>query len=518
MIHRIKRFKDKHPFLFIMAIALFIRMVAAIFSKGFGIYSDHFLVVEPAQSLLNGIDYHKILPWTPGNEGPTGHGFFYTGFHYLLFHMMQFFGLFDPQIKMFLIRGIHAFLSLMAISFCYRITSLIAERKTAYRVALLLAVYWFMPFVSVHNLAEVFSIPFIMYGTLIISRQELIRRNEEPGYHISSFMVAGFFLGLGFSVYFPTAIFTLGLYIALLAYRNLKGTLSSIAGFLMSVVIFQGGIDFIIWRMPFAEFYEYLGLLFKSKGVTNPDLFHTNLLIYIVLLIPPLSLMLVFGFIREWRRHFLLFFPILIYILTMSIFSSRSPGVMLPIIPIFILLGLTGWDSYVNHSPFWQKNKKLHTFLWAGFWMINLPMLFVFSLSYPHKARVESMSHLKQYPGIESVWVEDSEAKDTRHLPVFYAGQWPDIAYIHNMKQVDSLSLLTKLETNPQPAFVFFYQKENLHLRLENLRLHLPELVEETNFKPSLMTRVLHIITRRHENEYIFVYRNQAVIPQKAGQ
>jgi len=47
---------------------------------------------------------------------------------------------------------------------------------------------------------------------------------------------------------------------------------------------------------------------------------------------------------------------------------------------------------------------------------------------------------------------------------------------------------------------------------------YFPELVEEKQFKPSLMTRVLHIVTRRHENEYIFVYRNQAVIPQKAGQ
>jgi hypothetical protein len=518
MIHRIKRFKDKHPFLFIMAIALFIRMVAAIFSKGFGIYSDHFLVVEPAQSLVDGIDYHKILPWTPGNDGPTGHGFFYTGFHYLLFHLMQFFGLFDPQIKMFLIRGIHAFLSLLAISFCYRITSLLAERKTAYRLALLLAVYWFMPFVSVHNLAEVFSIPFIMYGTLIISRQELIRRNDEPGYHISSFMVAGFFLGLGFSVYFPTALFTLGLFIALLAYRNWKGTLSSVGGFLMSVVIFQGGIDFIIWRMPFAEFYEYLTLFFNSKSVTNPDLFQTNLLLYLVLLIPPMSLMLVFGFIREWRRHFLLFFPILIYILMMSVFSSRSASVMLPVIPIFILLGLTGWDNFIAKSTFWQKNKKLHTLLWAGFWMINLPLLFVFSLSYPHKARVESMSHLKQYKGIESVWVEDTQAENTKYMPAFYARQWPEIVYIHDKGEVDSLLFLTNKKGSEQPAFVFFFQKENLDERLENMRMYFPELVEEKQFKPSLMTRVLHIVTRRHENEYIFVYRNQAVIPQKAGQ
>jgi hypothetical protein len=517
MIHRIKRFKDKHPFLFIMAIALFIRMVAAIFSKGFGIYSDHFHVVEPAQSLVNGIDYHKILPWTAGNEGPSGQGFFYTGLHYLFFRLVQFFGLYDPQVKMLLVRSLHAFLSLLAISFCYRITSLLAERKTAYRVALLLAVYWFMPFVSVHNLAEVFSIPFIMYGTLIISRQELIRRNDEPGYHISSFMVAGFFLGLGFSIYFPTAIFAFGLFIALLAYRNWKGTLSSIAGFLLSVLIIQGGIDFIIWRMPFAEIYEYIGQFFKNKTIANPVLYHNNLFIYLVLLIPPLSLMLVVGFLREWRRHFLLFFPIVSYILLMFIFSSRSPGVMLPIIPVFILLGLTGWDSYIAHSDFWKRNEKLHTSMWAGFWLINLPVLFALSLTYPHKARVESMSHLKQYPGIESLWVEDSGAISKKPLPLFYSGQWPQIVYINNLNHADSLSLVSKLENSPQPAFVVFFHKENLSARLENLRLHLPELVEEKNFKPSIMTRLLHLITRRHENEYIYIYRNQAVIPQKAG-
>lgn len=82
----------------------------------------------------------------------------------------------------------------MIISFGYRIASLITKRETAYKVALLLSVFWFMPFLSVRNMVEMVSIPFLMYGALIILRQELIRRADDPGYHQSSFLVAGFFL------------------------------------------------------------------------------------------------------------------------------------------------------------------------------------------------------------------------------------------------------------------------------------------------------------------------------------
>ncbi len=148
--------------------------------------------------------YKNWLPGSPGNTGPEGHSFFYVGFHYLFLGFLKLLGITSPQWVMLFVRIIHMLLSLLVISFGYRIASLISEKQTAYKAALLLAVFWFMPYLSVRNLVEMVSIPFLMYGTLIILRQELIRKGDEPGYHKTSFLVAGFFLGLAFSVRYQT--------------------------------------------------------------------------------------------------------------------------------------------------------------------------------------------------------------------------------------------------------------------------------------------------------------------------
>jgi hypothetical protein len=44
-------------------IALIPRLVAAIFAQGYFAHDDHFLVIEAAQSWVDGSDYNNWLPW-----------------------------------------------------------------------------------------------------------------------------------------------------------------------------------------------------------------------------------------------------------------------------------------------------------------------------------------------------------------------------------------------------------------------------------------------------------------------
>ncbi len=511
MIYRIKRFQQKHPFLFILSIGIVMRFIAILFSRGFGMYSDHFMAIEAAQAIIDGVDYQKLLPWTPGNEGPGGHSLFYIGFHYLLFLFFEFFGIYDPQAKMFLLRGLHALLSLMTISVTYRIATLVADRKTAYRVALLLAVLWFMPFVSVRNLAEMVAVPFLLYGTLIILRQELIRKNDEPGFHISSYMVGGFFLGLAFAIHFPSLFYIAGLHLALLLYRNKKGALSAFFGFLSSALLLQGGVDFIFWRVPFAEFIAYMAKLFDESSAT--DLFRSrqHIIVYLGLLVPPLSLMLVAGFLYEFRRLALLFIPVLTYVVFLAISPAHEFTAMLTIIPLGIALGLAGWDRMAGKSTFWLANKKLQTLLWVIFWVFNIQLLALYTINYPHKARVESMRHLHHYNQLEELWVENTATGTVNRLPLFYARQWPKVVYLNqtNINSIDS-------ENFSEPGFVLFFHEGNLENRLENIREYLPGLVFEGHFKPSFTTRIIHMITKKHDNEHIIIYRNTNIYSEKA--
>jgi len=477
-------------------------------------HDDHFLVIEQAQSWVDGTDYQKWLPWTSGNTGPQGHSFFYVGINYIILKSLTVFGLHDPQIKMYIIRFLHAMLSLLVISFGYRIASLIAERKTAYRVALLLSTFWFMPFLSVHNLVEMVCIPFLLYGTLIILRQELIRKQNDPGYHQTSFLVAGFFLGLAFSVRYQTIFYTGGLGLALLIAGNWRGMVSTALGFIASVVLFQGVIDLLVWHKPFAELTEYVtyNLTHAYSYQTNP--WYNYFLVIAGLFIPPASLMIFWGFLTEWKRNFLLFLPIVLFIAFHSFFPNKQERFILPIIPMLIVLGYVGWDKYRLTSVFWMKHIKFHTALWVFFWLINFTLLLAITPMYSKKSRVESMEYLSKYNDITYFLIEDANNNTVRFPPVYYTGQWPRYDAITKGNSYVSLANEKHWSTiDDQPRFVLFYQEDRLEIRLDSLKKYLPKLTYQTTVNPSIMDRIIHQINPINANEKIIIYRNSALIP-----
>ena len=58
MIATIKNYFNTHPLRFAIFAGLVFRLFAVVFSKGFGFFDDHFLVLEAAQSWVDGTDYN----------------------------------------------------------------------------------------------------------------------------------------------------------------------------------------------------------------------------------------------------------------------------------------------------------------------------------------------------------------------------------------------------------------------------------------------------------------------------
>ena len=50
----------------ILLAALIARLIAVLFSQGYGMHDDHFLIIESSNSWANGTDYNNWLPWTKG--------------------------------------------------------------------------------------------------------------------------------------------------------------------------------------------------------------------------------------------------------------------------------------------------------------------------------------------------------------------------------------------------------------------------------------------------------------------
>ena len=105
--HSILKNIEKRPLLFIIPIAFLIRLLAVIFSPGYLMHDDHFLVIEAAQSWVDKYDYNNWLPENSKDGNPTGHSMFYVGLHYFFFYMLNILNIEDPSFKMFL--ETHAF-------------------------------------------------------------------------------------------------------------------------------------------------------------------------------------------------------------------------------------------------------------------------------------------------------------------------------------------------------------------------------------------------------------------------
>ena len=399
---RIQRLWEEKPLVVILFLAVAFRLVAVIFAKGWGMLDDHFLVIESAQSWIDGGDYNDWLPGSPRNTGPTGHSFFYPGFHFILFSFFRFIHLEDPQIKMFFVRLLHAAWSLLTVYYGYKITLKIGNEKAARLAGLLLAVFWFMPWLSVRNLVEVVCIPFLVLAIWqIVSKRDKL--NQIPVYFL-----AGIFLGLAFNIRTQTAFFAIGLGLAILIQGKWKELAALISGALVPVIIIQGTIDLIIWGRPFAEIIGYVNgnIIAANSYITMP--WYNYFLVILGILIPPVSLFFFFGYLKTWKKHLIIFLPVAIFFIFHSFFPNKQERFILPVIPFIIILGAIGWDSVVSTSSFWKTKIHLLRGCWIFFWVINIAGLLVVSSVYSKKSRVETMSYLSKYKGINYFLVADA--------------------------------------------------------------------------------------------------------------
>ncbi len=245
-INDIKSYYNQNPLKVIILVGIFVRLLATIFSKGYGWHDDQFLIIEIAQSWVMGIDYYNWLPDENGFGEPQGFSFFYVGFHYLLFTILEFLGIYDPNVKMFIVRILHAAWSVLNIYYGFLITEKLSNQTNAKLVGWLLAIFWVFPMISVRNLVEFVCIPPLMYGLWVI-----ITSDKDTS--IWKWIWAGMVLGIAFNIRFQTGLIIASFGLVMLFSKQIKEAFILGFGVILSIAIFQGGIDYLIWEKPFLQ-------------------------------------------------------------------------------------------------------------------------------------------------------------------------------------------------------------------------------------------------------------------------
>jgi hypothetical protein len=90
--------------------------------------------------------------------------------------------------------------------------------------------------------------------------------------------------------------------------------------------LFEGGIDLVIWGKPFVEIYQYVLGCFTERNdyITLP--WYNYFLVIGGMLIPPVSIFLFWGFMRKWKKYFMIFLPVLLFFAFHSYYSN-DPGI-----------------------------------------------------------------------------------------------------------------------------------------------------------------------------------------------
>lgn len=500
MVHTLLEYWKKKPLSLIIWLALFLRLISVLFAKGWGMHDDHFLVIEAAQSFVDGTDYNYWLPGNAADKPPQGHSWFYVGINYFILYFLDFIHLDDPQHKMYIIRLIHAVYSLLTVWLGYKISLKLSNERTAKITGLLLAAYWFMPWLSVRNLVEVVCIPPLIGGIWIILNAQKRRKT------LNAYIWAGFIIGLAFSIRFQTSVFAIGLGLALLLQKKFRETLAYGLGLVFSVIIFQGIVDIIIWGYPFTELKEYIR--YNIENATNYITlgWYTYILLIIGILIPPVSFFMILGFFANWKKHLIIFLPTLLFIAFHSYFPNKQERFILPIIPFIIILGMVGWESFRQKSGFWEKRKKLLRSCWVFFWVINLALLPVISTMYSKRSRAESMYYIyKSNKDVKSILMEDMNRSSIKMPPRYYLGNWIPYYYFTKKNPTDT-SFLTRIGEEKFPDFVLFIENKNLDQRVEDMKILFPGMEYKTTIQPGFVDKLLYKINPVNANHTIHIY------------
>ena len=496
-IQNIKNYYAQKPLQSILFVALVFRLIAALFAKGYGMHDDHFLIIESSGSFSDGYDYNNWLPTSPGNQGPQGHSFFYMGLHYFLFVILNAIGITSPDVKMYVVRIIHAVYSLAIVYFGYRIAFKYAGQKIASQVGWLLALLWFMPWLSVRNLVEFQCIPFLLWGLWIYIKK------DNPT--IKAIILSGLISGLAFSIRFQSIFFLVGFGLALLFTKQFRNAIVWGITTVFMMLFVQGMIDFFVWGKPFMELQEYIRYNIEAANDYLKGGFFKYFGVIAGILIPPVSIFLFWGFFARWRKYLLLFLPSFIFLLFHSLFVNKQERFIFTIIPSIIILGVIGWNEFMakrNHI------KWLRSFI-KGSWIfaivINTILLSVVTVHYSKKARVETILYLSQYDNVECVVT----TTDTPILPMFYMGEWIPRSFVDINKMPTDIAKLKN-----EPRFIIATKKEVEQGIIDSLITYYPELTFETEIIPNFVDHLLHTINPRNRNEILVIYRNQKYFPE----
>jgi hypothetical protein len=499
MSEHIRAYYNQHPLRTILFAGLFARIIAALFSHGYGFSDDHFLVVEVAQQWVDGVDYKGWMPWN-GNTTASGHSLFYPGMHYLLFKLLAGIGIYDAVVKMYIVRLLHALYSMSVVYYGYRITKKLSGVEIANTVGWILALFWFIPMMSIRNMVEMVCIPPLVYATWL-----LIKADDRKSY--AGFILAGIMAGIAFSFRFQTIMFIGGMGLAIWMRQQWKEGILFGIGAALSILLIQGGIDMVVWGRPFAEFSEYSKYNIENAYNYINGPWYNYLLLVAGLMIPPVSIFIFFGMYRVRKQYLWVIIPALCFFIFHSYFPNKQERFILPVIPFFVMAGIAGWTAFSERSAYWKKHPGLLQACWTFFWIVNTFLLVLLTPSSTKISRVDAMTYISEKTGITQYMIESTNTWNAVMMPLFYAESWKQPYEVAGEYPAQVVFDSIHKYNLPMPEYIIFAEEKNIDDRVAQMKQYVKGLTFEKEIGSSLLDRTMHVLNPVNVNQTYYIYK-----------
>ena len=483
-VARVRHWASDHPLGFLLALGLFLRILAALFARGYMGTDDHFQVIEIAADWQRG-----NFVFLPGDT-QFYRSLLYPALNWLPMVFLHKLGVYHPDIVMLVNRLLHALFSLWTIALTYKFGLLLANRRVAFTAGALTAAYALMPYVGVRNLIESFCMPFLLWGLYQTAKAETGKSENSE----RSWIWAGLAFGLAFLIRWQTAAAILGV-VLYLTYRKKWRGLAVIGVFGSIPVLVEAVWDWWAHGVFFGSFWAYIqhNLAHSRDYVVGP--WYRYLLLLLGILIPPFSFLFLAAMVRWVKRFGILIWATLAFLIIHSVVPGKQERFILPIFPLLALMGTAG-------LKLWQETRpSLRPWIWRGwiwFWGVNTGLLFVAVFNYGQKARIASFVYLYEQGDARGV-VADFTEQGTL-LPLYYLDganplrPRPVVYRVYGPADFDSLRMRHNGLIQPpiEPLnYVLIFSRGKLEEHLKTVNSHLGRVKVIAHIVPSLADRIL---------------------------
>jgi hypothetical protein len=463
----------------VLLAAAAVRLIAAIFSEGYIMSDDHFLAVEPVSSWVSGENYHN---WFPNEYNHTDHAqpfsYAYYFLNFLILKCCALIGVVNPFIQAFVLRLVHAALSLWGVYLFVKLAERLISSVTWRMYAI-----WFWVFggvvtvFSVHQLVETACIPFVLLAYLYVLKYF---DHERMSTLIIAALAFSFSVGMRYQlVFFPL---TLGMY--LLWKRKWSGAV--LFGFFFSLGFALTQIDnLLFWHKPI---YQHL-LDYQSYNATHFSDYPSNVFSYLALITYYVFPVVTIVFLISLRRrpshivpssagpsHLVpshevqIFIGVAIFIVFHLVFPNRQERFLLPAVPFVLLLMMSAISKrYSCSAPSHEvpssagpssnrpshevpsSNRPSHAVHQAIRWSIYLSAIYTLAYSFyvPKSKYLEASKALYERGDFQNLVIDNWKGEESVWLPMHYVGKFVHPFSMTNKKSLDQL----KQQITHQPLY-----------------------------------------------------------------